>query len=106
MHIDNYDMVLYQNHFFFADSNVFSNMDQHILDQSVIDNHKVLLITAIIDCFLKIGMNYIGKSKTIDLQKKNRFERGTRQSHTFWANKYKHFYKIFVFLLINIKNYL
>lgn len=45
-------------------------MNEHILDQSVIDNHKVLLITAIIDCFLKIRMNHIGKSMTIDLQKK------------------------------------
>lgn len=41
--------------------NVFYNMTSHIKEQYVIDNHKTLIISAIIDLYVKIRMHHEGK---------------------------------------------
>lgn len=48
-------------------SNIFSNMNTHILDQTIISNHKYLIISTIIDIFLKIRMYHLGHIKKEEL---------------------------------------
>lgn len=48
---------------------IFSNMNGHILDQAIIDNHKYLLISSTIDIFLKIRMHHLGHVKTEEMVK-------------------------------------
>lgn len=48
--------------------NVFVNMTDHILEQEVIDNHKTLLISAVIDLYINVRMHHEGKRFCVTLK--------------------------------------
>lgn len=47
----------------FINSNVFSNIMQHSLDQFVLDNHRILLIKCIVDKYVSIRLTYLTKTR-------------------------------------------
>lgn len=60
---------------------VFENMTNHILEQTVIDNHKMLVISAIIDMYCKVRLHHIGKVMSEDLKKKRVRNKNLKLTH-------------------------
>lgn len=50
------------------DSNVFSVLQEHILNQSIFDNHHIILIKSVLFEYFKIRLCHVAKSLTASLQ--------------------------------------
>lgn len=54
----------------FIEIDIFNNLNEHVYDQSIMENHAVHLIQTIIQKYVRIRLHYIALN-TIDKQKSN-----------------------------------